>query len=524
MIKQNWKVSTDEVKRILEMHENATKKHYLLTEQITVTKKLEPKTFELPAQSFESGYHSAKSLKPEQKNGITNTLNQIATYLKEKKGVPMSIQIIAGESTPNNYDNENKRSLKSGELAKLRGETMKKILTDFFQNLVNNGEIPSMPKIEEPTNNLNMQREPFKKGDNPKDPKFLKDQFIRFTVVASGEETTTCLVDLKIIFNYSDTPDSKIKCRGGHSCDDAVFDVYLNKVKVGTANLNNYNQGPRFPKDRRSEIVVTSDKVNSIISGKEFQEKKELILWYVCVPQSSDGCHSNIPEVYILNKEDKQLFPSSSDPNPCVAPYSQRGKDKGPWTLMVLDGCGNPIKRAAQVSNELLQKIQDELSAEERERIAKQKEEDRKINIEVTKIATTEGLEFIPGSLSTSDIFNIGNFEILSQEDQGNFYALKIKNPNQPRTISGIFDPIRKSRGRYTIEKGQEIIVKYQILRLQIPKKLRKEFLNSRITEINPKEGYYFAYDGLLVPNKNKPNELVWDNTAKRKVAKVEFI
>ena len=83
----------------------------------------------------------------------------------------------------------------------------------------------------------------------------------------------------------------------------------------------------------------------------------------------------------------------------------------------------------------MLQKIQDELSAEERDRIAKQKEEDRKINIEVTKIATTEGLDFIPGSTSTSDIFNNGNFEILSQEDQGNFYALKIKNPN-PKNVT----------------------------------------------------------------------------------------
>ena len=43
MIKQNWNISTDEAKRILMLHESATKNLYLVNEQKIVVDKLEPK-------------------------------------------------------------------------------------------------------------------------------------------------------------------------------------------------------------------------------------------------------------------------------------------------------------------------------------------------------------------------------------------------------------------------------------------------------------------------------------------------
>jgi hypothetical protein len=147
MIKQSWNIDTEEVKRILMMHESATKNHYLINEQIKKTQTIEPKTFELPSQTFASGFHSENALSPSQKTQITNVLTQIAAYLKQYKGIPMEIQLTTGESKPTNYDKENKKSLGTGELANLRGETITRILTDFFNGLVQKGELPSMPKI-----------------------------------------------------------------------------------------------------------------------------------------------------------------------------------------------------------------------------------------------------------------------------------------------------------------------------------------------------------------------------------------
>jgi hypothetical protein len=93
MIKQNWNIDTEEVKRILMMHESATKNLYLVNEQIKKTQTIEPKTFDLPSQTFASGYHSENALSPSQKTQITNVLTQIADYLKQYKGIPMEIQL-----------------------------------------------------------------------------------------------------------------------------------------------------------------------------------------------------------------------------------------------------------------------------------------------------------------------------------------------------------------------------------------------------------------------------------------------
>ena len=51
-----------------------------------------------------------------------------------------------------------------------------------------------------------------------------------------GEETTECLVDMKIFVSYIEGKSPK-----GHTCDAAIFDVFLNKEYVFTANLNNAN-------------------------------------------------------------------------------------------------------------------------------------------------------------------------------------------------------------------------------------------------------------------------------------------
>ena len=66
MIKQNWNIDTEEVKRILMMHENATKNLYLLNEQDsfkkTITTTAQPKKIPLGSQTFPSGQFDLRFL------------------------------------------------------------------------------------------------------------------------------------------------------------------------------------------------------------------------------------------------------------------------------------------------------------------------------------------------------------------------------------------------------------------------------------------------------------------------------
>lgn len=527
MIKQTWEISPDEFKRILSLHESATKNNYLFTEQMTVTKKLEPKTFEIPPQSFKSGFYSAASLTPDQKQGITNTLNQIATYLKEKKGIPMSIQIVAGESTPPNYDREKNRSLNTGDLSRLRGETMKKILIDFFQNLVKSGELPSMPKIPTPQTNvqLKMPREPYGEGDDAKDPKYEKDQFVKFTVIASGEEKTACLVDLKIIFVYIHQQKEGWPCRGVHTCDGAIFNVYLNKVKVGVVNLNN-GQEKNNNFDRKSEIIVTADKVNEIVNTEEFKKNKELILWTSCGTDPNTKCHSEAPEVYIYNKNNEMLFPTAKDSNACLAPGSGKGLTRGPWSLLVLDGCGKVKYRTSPASTESVNQMYQGATKEEEARIEKDKKEKEQKEIErkekeikdkqeydkqqalyieeLKKLSKTEGLLLL--GKNATDFFGNDKFQIISQSDQGDFYLLKIKNLSTKanRRIYSVWDPNRKSLVNFDLEPNGEILVKYKKTKLQIPMRKNRYLKDVWVKPIDQEGKYYFSSSDVPV---NKPNQ-----------------
>jgi hypothetical protein len=500
MIKQNFNMNSDEIVRILKMHENATKNHYLIKEQVRQTQTLEPKTFQLPAQTFASGYHSANSLNPNQKEQITGVLNQIADYLKKYKGVPMEIQITTGESQPTNFDKENNKKLNSGQLADLRGQTVTKIIEDFFNGLVKSGQLPSMPKI--PKYQTQIGKTP--KGLDPNDPKYQAEQFIRFSVVASGEVTTECLVGLKIMFVYLNRKDDQIPCRGDHFCDEAVFDVYLNKTKVGVANLNNGGcQGEEC--NRRSIIQVTPEMVNSIVNNPDFEKKKQLVLWYSCASQM---CHSSIPEIYISNKDGKQLFPNTNFPSPCVATGSKKG-DKGPWALMVLDGCGNPIQMSVQASNAEMKAIQDQIAAEEEEKRKKEEEkarQDREAAEALTKeqlakiqrileYGKTNGLEMASGGSNNKNVFAMTNFfQVLEERAEGNFFVAKIKNITRNKVaISFIKDPETGSPMSLVIPGGSEIILKYPLYKIDINVKKKRFSDQFMIPKIDEEGNYYFV-------------------------------
>jgi hypothetical protein len=404
----------------------------------------------------------------------------------------MEIQITTGESKPTNYDKENKKSLGTGELANLRGQTITRILTDFFNGLVQKGELPSMPKI--PQFKTEIGKTP--KGLDPNDPKYQAEQFIRFSVVASGEVTTECLVGLKITFVYVNGQTTQIPCRGGHFCDDAIFEVYLNKTKVGVANLNNGGcEGDKC--NRRSVIEVTTEMVNSIVNNPEFEKKKQLVLWYSC---ASDGCHSSIPEIYISNKEGKQLFPNTTFPSPCVATGAKKG-DKGPWALMVLDGCGNPIQMSVDATNAEMKAIQDQKAAEELEKVRKKKEEDDRIAAEQAalqkqylEVAQTQGFSFVKNANNTN-VFTIpGFFQILEQREDGDFYVVNLKNKNKSRyAVKFINDTIQNKVGQFSVPPGLEFILKYPLTKLQYSKR-KERFMKKNFwaTPIDSEQNYFY--------------------------------
>lgn len=486
MIRQNFNIDSIEVKRILEMHKNATKNHYLISEQVKQTKQLAPKEFSLPAQTFKSGYHSENSLDPSQKQSIENVLNQMANYIAEKKGSPMSIQIVTGESIPKNFDNENQVSLEKGELARLRGDTIKSILTKFFQGLVDKKILSSMPSIPDPKTNveLGMKQVPYKKGtDNPKDKKYEADQFIKFSVVSSGQETTECLVNLEVKFVYVHQENPKLPCRGGHTCDEAIFDVYLNKTMIGVANLNNQNCkasiGDGEDCDRESKLRVSSQMVNSIVNAKDFNNK--IMLWYK--PTSGGRSHSSVPEIYIHNGKGQRLFPNTSFPNACVAPQAARG-DTSSKILMILDGCGNPISMDQNTSAEEMKKLSDEMARDEQERKneeQKKKDADQQKYLEYLKTFQTTGVKFAPNY--GENIFNETNFVIKDMVQQDDNLLVTV-SPIRDRTF-GYFQDVGYGT-TINVKKGQDVKILIPIVKGKV---LDKERVFRRENENLPKVG-----------------------------------
>ena len=493
MIKQNFSISSDEVVRILQMHENATKNHYLIKEQVKKTTELPPKEFSLPAQTFKSGFHSQTSLDPSQKETIESVLNQIANYINEKKGIPMDIQIITGESLPTNFDNENNKTLGKGELAKLRGETIKNILTRYFQGLVEKKIIPSMPQIPEPKTNveLGMKQVPYIKGtDKPKDKKYEVDQFIKFSIVSSGQETTQCLVGLNVIVQYIEQKNPQFPCRGGHNCDEAMFDVYLNTTLIGVANLNNggcYAEGC----DRKSSLVVTQDMVNSIVNKPGFNNR--MTLWYRC---KSSNCHSSVPEIYIYNDKKTQLFPNTSFPSSCVAPQGARG-DKANKILMFLDGCGNPISVDQTTSAEEMKKLSDEMMSPSEKYWKEQTEFRAKFFNDIQ----TKGFSFVPNTTNTN-VFDQNTFDISEMNIQDNMLFITVI-PKKNTTVRYFLNPYTNRPDSYFAKEQKPFKVFVPIVPINVTEKER--LFKKRNSQLIPVGdiGYFSPF--TLTNEKNEP-------------------
>ncbi len=173
-----------------------------------------------------SGYWKMTS---KQIQNLNNQMSVIQKFLGSNPQTKLTIQVEAGESKVTNADNESGgKPVPEGYLSTKRGTSMVSYLNDFFKKLENAGMSFTYPEISKPKTIVGAT--PYVRGkDNPKDPKYTPEQFVRLKVTATSQ--SECLIGLEVMIGW-------IKDKG-HTCDQAIFQLLMNKVPLGIANLNN---------------------------------------------------------------------------------------------------------------------------------------------------------------------------------------------------------------------------------------------------------------------------------------------
>ena len=317
---------------------------YNILEQTAPLSKTE---YTMSGQSFfDDGKYSNFSNKDIKK--LKSDLEGASKFLVDNKGRIVYVKIIASESQVTNFDREKypssgnasdyseEKSLKPLELSKLRAETMKKYLTEYFSNLFNQGVIKNMP-IFEPSE-LRLGTTKYVKGEsNKNNPAYDGERYVKVDLTIKSPEE--CIIGLTVEVMYNNpnvqpsvgTDGKPFNCRGDHDCDVALFDVKLNGVSIGKANLNNGLKNPPVGGNRTSgKLVVDNAKAKSIIGN----ESKDIIISLQCL--SPEDCHSYRPEVK-RSKGNTIIF------HQCT-PAIGRGKT-GDITILELDNCGNLKKK-----------------------------------------------------------------------------------------------------------------------------------------------------------------------------------
>jgi hypothetical protein len=280
----------------------------------------QPRELTIFGQTF-FGNGKWKQLSGEGINSLNNQLRQASIFLTENAGNVVYVKIIAGESKVTNYDTEEtpKKPVQTGYLSEKRAETLKKYLTEYFQNLVNVGSISQMP-IFEPSEIAIGQTNYIPNVDNPNDPKYVPERFVK--VELKLQSPYQCIIGLTIEVYY----DKNNLCGRPHICDKAVFDIKLNGVVVGEANLNNKRDGG----NRTSgPITITDDLARRIIGNTS----RDIVISTQCTIE--EDCHSSAPRVKI-SKDTTILFDG------CTPDIRSDRGERGEKVILILDNCGNP--------------------------------------------------------------------------------------------------------------------------------------------------------------------------------------
>ena len=498
-------ISNEERNRILNLHETATKNLYLIKEQeqVKVGEKTTTtsKNFELDKKSFPAGFYSINRL-GEGKKDLDAKLQEITQFAKENNGAQVNIQIEVGESKVTNHDNELDKPLAQGELAKLRGQKLQEYLTKYFEGYVNSGYLKTMPNIPVAQTNVELgtQKNEYVKGkDNPRDPKYLDDQYVKFIITLSAtkkEDVYGCLVNLTIDVSYYDKKDNQFPCRGGHTCNNAKFEVFLDSVSLGVADLNNSGCRANIGKnpnacDRTAKLTVTNEMVQKITSNPKWNQKT-LILSTRCI--SSANCHTSVQEVRIVNGTGAEVY------HGCVNPQSARG-NTSQKILAVLDKCGKPIQGSIddKVSPEEIQALADEVKAGDNARVEEAKKQFKeKLN--------TEGITISPGQsfnigLASNNFYDVSNVILNNNSISANITLKKDLIMGSVYNASG-----DNKWGRIKMTKGDKLKVNFTATPVKINQnKLKRLTEDGTIYQI-PNSNGYFVYrelknDGVTYPN-----------------------
>lgn len=130
------------------------------------------------SKSFVSGRYK---LDQSSKKEVIQKLNQLKDYINSNNSSKYTLTIVASESTVPNRDVDTGEYLEDMELAQRRSNEMKNIINDFLKN-------SNIPNIKIETKNI-LGKETYKRGDNPRDERFTKDQFVRIEMVANKVDT-----------------------------------------------------------------------------------------------------------------------------------------------------------------------------------------------------------------------------------------------------------------------------------------------------------------------------------------------
>lgn len=172
MIKQKWNISEEEKQRILNLHENATKKLYLIkeqTEQFLYTDNF--------GDNFESGKYE---LTPQFKQAINDKIIKLVGFIKGKNLKNFKIIITPGESQVTNQAGYEQ----VGSLAKERANMLKKYLEQVLPQMLG-GAAPNIIVTSPVIGNT-----PYDKKtdyDKRNDQKYKNEQFVKVSVALDTE-------------------------------------------------------------------------------------------------------------------------------------------------------------------------------------------------------------------------------------------------------------------------------------------------------------------------------------------------
>lgn len=230
--------------------------------QNTVTKSIDL------GATFDSGKYILDDAK---QTDVEKRLQPLVKFLKTNPSSDVKITIVAGESRVTNYDREKCRAgiytpeceLEAKQLSLFRAQEIEDYLSKLFQGLKSSGTIQKLPP--KPTITTVLGSTSYTKGvDDPNDPKYKKEQKIELLIDA--EASYECLVGMNLTISYEGNTRAK------HQCDEAIFDVQLNNVSLGVANLNN---GPKDIANKnlintKSKTIIRNKvkKYNSIIASR----------------------------------------------------------------------------------------------------------------------------------------------------------------------------------------------------------------------------------------------------------------